>query len=498
VARAGGLWPVPVDSAFLMRATAAPVEGNRVRLSVEVDEHEVDDAMKATVRRLAGQVRVPGFRPGKVPRQVLEARLGGAGALRQQALSDALPDLYARAVVDAELDPIAAPEIDITSGQDEGPVTFDAVVEIRPNVSVAGYLGLQVTLPSLEASDEEVDAQIDRLRDQLGELNSVSRPARDGDNVSIDLHGTQPHGDDIDVEDYLYEVGSGEQIVGLDDQLRGAKPGDILQFAAPVRAPDGTEDSAQVRVLVKDVKEKVLPEVTDEWAAEASEFDTVEALRQDLRSRLGQIKVVEAQLAMRERTLDALIGLVADEPPEALVEAEVRERLHDLGHRLQARRLTVEQFLQASGRDEETLLGEIRADAARAVRLDLALRALADAEDIEVSEEELDQAVAEMAQQAGTTPADLRRRLDRTGRLPAVRSDRRKSKALTWLFDHVGLVDEDGEPLSRDVLAADVGASHLGDAHEAGPPGAVDDAGPGEEGSEGVQAEQGATTEAGA
>ena len=140
-----------------MRATAEPVEGNRVRLSVEVEESEVDDALDATVRRLSTQVRVPGFRPGKVPRQVLEARLGGATALRQQALSDALPDLYARAVVDTELDPIAAPEIDIKSGEEGGPVTFDAVVEIRPTVSIAGYGGLQVTLPALEVTDEELD-----------------------------------------------------------------------------------------------------------------------------------------------------------------------------------------------------------------------------------------------------------------------------------------------------------------------------------------------------
>src|SRR5579863_4470555 len=139
-----------------MRATAAPVEGNRVRLSVEVDASEVDDALDATVRRLARQVRVPGFRPGKVPRPVLEARLGGAGALRQQALSDALPDLYARAVADTELDPIAAPEIDLTSGADGGPVTFDAVVEVRPTVSVAGYTGLVVTVPRPTVSDEDV------------------------------------------------------------------------------------------------------------------------------------------------------------------------------------------------------------------------------------------------------------------------------------------------------------------------------------------------------
>jgi trigger factor len=478
-----------------MRATAEPVEGNRVRLSVEVDESEVDEALAATVRRLAKQVRVPGFRPGKVPRQVLEARLGGATALRQQALSDALPDLYARAVVDTEVDPIATPEIDIRSGEDEGPVTFDAVVEIRPTVSIAGYGGLQVTLPGVDVSDDEVSAQVDRLRDQSGELSSVGRPARDGDYVSIDLHGTRRRGEDLHVEDYLYEIGSGTEIVGLDDQLRGAKPGDILQFSAPVQTDD-TQEEAEIRVLVKDVKEKVLPAPSDEWASEASEFDTLEALQDDLRSRLRQLKVVQAQLAQRERTLDALVGLVAEDPPGALVDAEVRERLHDLGHRLEARRLTVEQFLQASGRSESDLLTEIRADADRAVRLDLALRALADAEDIQVTDEELDQAVEEMAQQAGTSAADLRRRLDRAGRLPAVRSDRRKAKALTWLFDHVDLVDEDGKPVSRDVLHVDVSSQEAGDAETGDQEGTADAVEPGERGSEGVQAGGGPTEEA--
>jgi trigger factor len=478
-----------------MRATAEPVEGNRVRLSVEVDESEVDEALAATVRRLAKQVRVPGFRPGKVPRQVLEARLGGATALRQQALSDALPDLYARAVVDTEVDPIATPEIDIRSGEDEGPVTFDAVVEIRPTVSIAGYGGLQVTLPGVDVSDDEVSAQVDRLRDQSGELSSVGRPARDGDYVSIDLHGTRRRGEDLHVEDYLYEIGSGTEIVGLDDQLRGAKPGDILQFSAPVQTDD-TQEEAEIRVLVKDVKEKVLPAPSDEWASEASEFDTLEALQDDLRSRLRQLKVVQAQLAQRERTVDALVGLVAEDPPGALVDAEVRERLHDLGHRLEARRLTVEQFLQASGRSESDLLTEIRADADRAVRLDLALRALADAEDIQVTDEELDQAVEEMAQQAGTSAADLRRRLDRAGRLPAVRSDRRKAKALTWLFDHVDLVDEDGKPVSRDVLHVDVSSQEAGDTETGDQEGTADAVEPGERGSEGVQAGGGPTEEA--
>ncbi|HXQ75246.1 MAG TPA: trigger factor [Acidimicrobiales bacterium] len=475
-----------------MRATAAPVEGNRVRLSVELDESEVDDALNSTVRRLSRDVRVPGFRPGRVPRPVLEARLGGAEALRQQAISDALPDLYARAVVDTEVDPIAAPEIDITSGEEGGPLTFDALVEVRPTVSVAGYGGLVVTVPAVGVTDEDVDAQVDRVREQSGELEVVGRPARDGDYVTIDLHGTRSGGDDLDVEDYLYEVGSGSDIPGLDDQLRGSAVGDILQFSAPVPGPEGTEIPTSFRVLVKEIKEKVLPEPTDAWAAEASEFDTVAGLRDDLATKLRQIKIMQVQMALRSRALDALIELVQDDPPEALVDAEVRERLHDLGHRLEQRHISLEQFLQASGRDRDSLLAELQAEAARAVRADLALRALADAENIEVSDEDLDAAVAEMAEQAGTTGADLRRRLDRAGRLPAVRSDKRKAMALEWLIDHVALVDEEGKPVDRDDLHPDSVIQAVGD--DLATDGA--EAPSGERGSDDVGAEEGATVEA--
>lgn len=494
-----------------MRATAAPVEGNRVRLSVEVDEAEIDEAVDATARRLARQMRVPGFRPGRVPRPVLEARLGGATALRQQAISDVLPDLYARAVSDTELDPIAAPEFDLTSGEETGPLTFDVVVEVRPTVSLPGYQGLAVTVPKVQVSDADVDAQIDRLREQSGELSTVSRGAMDRDYVTIDLHGTRTHGEDLDVEDYLYEVGSGSDVPGLDDQLRGAKPGDILQFTAVLGASGSdadeeeraahTADAEEVaaagadgpvtfRVLVKDVKEKVLPEPTDEWASEASEFETLDELRSDLAERLRRVKVVQAQVALRERALEALVGLVEEDPPDSLVDEEMQERLHDLGHRLEARRMTMQQFLDAAGRSQEELVAEIRLEAVRDVRADLALRALADAEGIEVTDEELDLAVEEIAEQAKSSVAEVRGRLERSGRLAAVRSGRRKAKALSWLLDHVELLDEDGNQVSRDDLQMQVGGSEPG-----GTP-AVDEAGAsptedeaGERGSEDVQTE---------
>jgi trigger factor len=474
-----------------MRASAEPVDGNRVRLSVQLDEAEVDDAVDATSKRLARQVRVPGFRPGKVPRRVLEARLGGPGALREQAISDALPDLYAQAVVDTEVDPIAAPEIDITSGQEAGPVSFDAVVEVRPTVSIPGYQGLVVTVPGPGVDEAAVDQQIDRLREQSGELAEVTRPARDGDALTIDLHGSRPMGDDLDLTDFLYELGSGSDIDGLDDQLRGSRPGDILQFSAPVPGPSPTEtQTASFRVLVKEVKEKVLPEATDDWAAEASEFDTLAELQADIRARLGTIQRLQSQLAMRDGALEALAGLMVEDPPPTLVQAEVRERLHDLGHRLEQRQMSVQQFLQASGRDEETLMAELTAEAERAVRVDLALRALADAEDIEVSEEELESVVAEMAEQMGTDSADLRSRLDRAGRLPAVRSDRRKSKALEWLLDHVELVDGDGNPVSRDDLQAESGEHAPGEEPDREAEGSVDGGVDGDQGDDEVRSRE--------
>jgi trigger factor len=377
--------------------------------------------------------------------------MGGTEALRQQAINDALPDLYARAVVDTEVDPIAPPEIDITSGGTEGPVVFDAVVEVRPTVSIPGYGGLLVTLPSPIAAEEEIDAQIDRMRKTQAELSVVTRPAVETDHVILDVSGSGPGASDVDVEDFDYEVGAGSDIPGLDDHLRGAKAGDKFDLDLPTSGDD-SEEVTSFAVTVKEVKEQILPDITDEWASEASEFDTVEDLRTDLRKRLSQYKTVQANMMLRDRAVDALVELVEDDAPDPMVEAEVRERIHDLTHRLQSRKVSVEQFLAASGRDEQSLLDEFKVQAVRAVKLDLALRALADSEDLDLTDEELDQAIAEMAEQAETTTEDLKERLERAGRLPAVRSERRKAKALTWLLDHVGIVDEAGVPIAKEDL----------------------------------------------
>ena len=438
-----------------MRATTEPLEGNLVRLSVEIDEPEFDKALVDVVRTLGSQIRVPGFRPGKVPRKVLEARMGGAGALRAEALREALPDFYARAVVDSEIDPIASPEIDITAGEDSGAVSFDAVVQVRPLVSIPGYVGLQVTLPGLAVTDEDVDRQVDRLRENDAELEAVGRPAIDGDLVTIDLHGNDESGAEVvGVDDYLYEVGSGTVTRELDEALHGAKAGDILAFTSP--APGDEDEVISFRVLVKDVKVKKLPEATDEWAAESSEFETVAELRADISDRIARVKLVQSQMALREKTVESVANLVDDgDVPEVLVDAEVNERLHDLQHRLEAQKLGLAEYLQATGRTPDDLLAAVRTEAQRAVKADLALRALAEAEELDVSDEELDAEMVTMAQRMETTPAELRRQLDTAGRTGAVRSELRKGKALQWLLDHVELFDEEGNPMSRDDLKTD-------------------------------------------
>ena len=438
-----------------MRATTEPLEGNLVRLSVEIDEPEFDKALGDVVRTLARQVRVPGFRPGKVPRKVLEARMGGAGALRAEALRESLPDFYARAVVDTELDPIAQPEIDITGGEDGGAVSFDAVVQVRPLVSIPGYDGLQVTLPALGVKDEEIEHQLDRLRENDAELQVVNRPAVDGDLVTIDLHGNDGSGAEVvGIDDYLYEVGSGSVVPELDPELRGSKAGAILAFDAA--NPNEADARIAFRVLVKEVKIKKLPDATDEWAEENSEFSTIAALREDIAARIGRVKLMQSQMALRQRALEALAGLVSDDDvPEVLVDAEVNERLHELQHRLEGQKLTLAEYFSATGQRPDELLDAVRVDAHAAVKADLALRALVEAEELTLSEDELSAEVTTMAERMGTSPAELRRQLDTAGRIGAVRSELRKGKALQWLLDHVELFDDEGNPMSRDDLKVD-------------------------------------------
>jgi trigger factor len=442
-----------------MKAVVEPLEGNKVKLSIEVDEQEFEKAVDAAFRKIAREVRVPGFRPGKAPRRLLEARLGKETG-RSEALRDALPDYYTRALRDHDVDAIAPPEIDITAGKESGPLAFDAVVEVRPQLQLPGYTGLRVVVPDPTVTEAEIDAQVDRLRGNFAELAVVNRPARDGDHLTIDLKGSRD-GQDVagmTMDDFLYELGSATVLPELDVQLQGARAGDILAFDAQL--PDGP---VAFKVLVKEVKEKILPDVTDEWASEASEFDTVADLRADIEKRLSVVKRVQASLALRNSTLEALVELVDVDPPAPLVDAEIERRVHDLEHRLEGQRVTLDQYLEATGQNPEELVASLREGAVFAVKADLGLRAVAEAEHFDPTDADIDTEVQRLAGSLKVKPAELRRNLERADQMPAVRSDWKKSKALEWLVEHVEVVDADGQPIDRALLEPETATEEADD-----------------------------------
>lgn len=435
-----------------MKSTVETLDDNRVKLSVEVDEETFDVAVDAAFKRIAKEVRMPGFRPGKAPRRLLEAQFGSALG-REEALREAMPEYYAQAVIEHDVDVVAPPEIEITGGQEDGPVQFDAVVEIRPSVSAAGYDGLRVEIPNPVASAEEIDEQIDNLRRNFAELSVVERAAADEDHVTIDIEAT--HGDEpvpgLTTTDYDYLLGSGAVVPEIDENLRGASAGDEVEFSADHPDPE-EEEPLQFSIAVKEVKEAVLPDLDDEFAKANSEFETVEDLRADMADRMNTMRIQQANMAVQQNTAEALAALVTDEIPESMIENEINARIQDLVQRLQQQGMDVGAYLDAVGQTAETLAAEFREPAEQAVKVDLALRSVADLQGLVPDDDRIDEVIAEMAGPSGQDPDELKARLAEVGQISALRADLAKQAAMEWLTDNVELVDEDGEAIDREAL----------------------------------------------
>ena len=435
-----------------MKSTVETLDDNRVKLSVEVDEETFDVAVDAAFKRIAKEVRMPGFRPGKAPRRLLEAQFGSAVG-REEALREAMPEYYAQAVIEHDVDVVAPPEIEITGGQEDGPVQFDAVVEIRPSVSAAGYDGLRVEIPNPVASAEEIDEQIDNLRRNFAELSVVERAAADEDHVTIDIEAT--HGDEpvpgLTTTDYDYLLGSGAVVPEIDENLRGVSAGDEVKFSADHPDPE-EEEPLQFSITVKEVKEAVLPDLDDEFAKANSEFETVEDLRADMADRMNTMRIQQANMAVQQNTAEALAALVTDEIPESMIENEINARIQDLVQRLQQQGMDVGAYLDAVGQTAETLAAEFREPAEQAVKVDLALRSVADLQGLVPDDDRIDEVIAEMAGPSGQDPDELKARLAEVGQISALRADLAKQAAMEWLTDNVELVDEDGEAIDREAL----------------------------------------------
>jgi trigger factor len=440
-----------------MRATTTTLDNNRVKLTVEVGEPEMDEAIDAAAKKLSKQVSIKGFRKGKVPKNVLMAHLGGPSALRGEAIRDAIPDFYAHAVSDTLIDPIAQPEINITAGEEDGNLVFEADVEVRPEVEISGQNDLRVTIPSPVVTDDEVNAQIDRFRETDAMLREVDRPIVTGDLVTMDVHVQQIATDEdpLDMSDFMYTVGSGTITEGVDDLIIGMKAGEELKVNGNV----GAGIVATYELTLKKVQERELPELSDEWVQDNTDWQSEEEMRDAIFDQMRRRRIMEAQMSQRDAVLMALSDLVSEESvPDVLVQDETNERLHDLGHRLEQQKLNLETFLQVTNQNSDQLLETLRADAVRAVRIDLALRALVRAEGLEASDEEVEEELVTTAAAMKVAPDVLRANLRDTGRVVTFRSEVAKMKASRWLTEHVTYVDPEGVEIDRTLLATDQSA----------------------------------------
>lgn len=433
-----------------MKSSLETLEGNKVKLSIEVDEAEFDRDVDRAFKEIGREVKLPGFRAGKVPRRVLEARIGLAPA-REQAMRDGIPNYVAQAVREQQLDVIAPPEVEVTAGADSGLVTFDATCELRPEIELSGYEGLQVTLANPDVTDTEVDEEIDAERKRHGELTDVDRPARTGDMLTLDLVGSRD-GEDLAglrADDWAYELGQGWVADDFDERLEGASVGDELEFSS---TPKGAETEADFRVSVRRVQEIVAPGLTDEWVTDTLGEDSVEAYRQSVRNRLAATKLGQTRSQVMPAVSEALVALVGDDIPDAMVQTDLRSRVDNAVRQLQSRGLDVEQFFSATGQDADSFVESLRGQSEQAVRLDLALRSIATAESVEASDVEVDAEIEAMAIRFGQSADDIRAMYDRNGAIENLRSELRKGKALRWLLDRVDFVDADGNPIDRDVV----------------------------------------------
>ena len=432
-----------------MQTTVEETDKHKVKLTVEVTPEEFGKDLDRAYRKVSQQVRIPGFRKGKVPRKVIDAQIGRE-AVMGEFIEDSVPQYYRDALREHDLAPITEPDIDVEQVEEGKPFVFTATVEVRPRLKLeeTDYKGIEVERPSVEVSDREVDELVDGLRERFAELETVSRPARKGDYLVIDLHA-HVHDEEVPEAtrpDFLYEVGAGEFTGKLDEELEGKRSGEILKFNAELDARFGERAGQEVsfQVLVKEVKGKKLPAADDEFAKTASEFDTLEELRGALRGQLEGNKERGADAAVRDRVLDALVDAVDVDLPETLIDEETEHRVRHAAERAERAGITLEQLLEMQGFDELRFRADARAHAIRAVKADLVLEAVARAEDLQVTAEELAQEISSLAAALGREPKEVAKSLERSGQVVTLAGDIIRSKALDVLVEHANVVPADG------------------------------------------------------
>jgi trigger factor len=437
-----------------VKSTVENLSPTRVRLAVEVPFDELKPSVDAAYKKIGSQVRIPGFRPGKVPARIIDQRVG-RGAVLEEAINAALPGVYSEAAREHEIRALGQPDIDVTNIEDGQSLSFTAEVDVRPEVTLPDLDGLAVSVDDVTVSDADIDDQLDGLRDRFATLKPVDRAVQSGDFVSLDLLAVVD-GEEVEggsAKGLSYEVGSADLIDGLDDAIIGKSAGESATFPSTLQQGDKAGSEAEITATVNSVKEKELPAIDDEFAQLASEFDTVAELREDLRTRLSRTKALEQGAQARDRLLERLVETVEFPLPESAVTAEIDFREHEVVHSLGHDEELMDRYLQLQGKTRDEFTAELRESAEKSVRAQFVLDAIADKTEVQIGDGELTEYLVRQAARYEMPPQEFANQVVQAGNLPALIADVRRNKALAAVLESAAITDASGNTVDLSALS---------------------------------------------
>ncbi|MDX3453062.1 trigger factor [Streptomyces sp. ME02-8801-2C] len=435
-----------------MKSAVETLNPTRVRLSIEVPFEELKDSLDAAYKKINQQVTVKGFRKGKIPARVIDQRFG-RGAVLEEAVNDALPKFYTDAVNEAELNVLGQPEVDITELKDGETLNFTAEVDVRPTIEIPDYSGIEVEVDAIEVTEEDIDKSVEQLRERFASTSPVERAAEDGDVVTLDLEAKV---DGEVLEDGVatgvsYTIGSGELLDGVDDAVKGVEAGGEATFTSELKGGSAAGKEAEVTVKVTQVAARELPALDDEFAQLASEFDTLEALREDSRKRLENMKQYDQATQAQERVLEKLLELVEVPVPEKLLEDEINTRKHNLEHhQLGQMGLDLEKYLEIQGKTAEEFDTETKEAAVKGIKTQFVLDELVNKEKLNVNQEELTEHLMRRAASSGMSPDQFAQAVVEGNQVQMLVGEVARGKALAVVVEAATVKDTNGEIIDLD------------------------------------------------
>ena len=442
-----------------MQSSVETLSPTRVKLTVEAGFDELKPELDKAYRTIGKQVKVQGFRPGKVPPRILDQRVG-RGVVLEEAVNEAIPRLYGEAVESTDVKPVGRPDVEVTSLEDGQKLAFTAEVDVRPEFAIPAYDSLSVTVDDVVVTEQEVQEQLTGLRERFASLTPVERAAVDGDFVTLDLVATVD-GEQVPggtAQGLSYEVGSGSLLDGIDDAIRGASAGDARTFQTVLVAGELEGKTAEVASTVRAVQERTLPEADDQWASDAAGFGSLGELTDDIRTRLDRAKRLQQGVEARDKVLEALLAQVDVPLPESVLETETAWRRQMTTDQLEQSGATMEAFLADQGKTADEWDAELVSNARDAVKGQLVLDAICDAESLEVTDAELSDQVVRRASRAGLAPQDYANRIVQAGQLPGLLAEVRRGKALATVMEAATITDASGAAVDLEQLRDDMGS----------------------------------------